>query len=115
MSIGVSVFKFDFLTKYKDFAKACPMSRSRTLICDKSKLVSEIFLLLDQNSFENSLAGYVNNFYFGWWSRGMVCGMKQIALGQVTSGNLEQEGNQVRNSSLKPTLQTAHALYCFKS
>lgn len=66
MSIGVSAFQFGTHTKYKVFAKAHPMSKGRILICDMNKLVSEIFLVLDQNSIENFLVGYVNNFYFGW-------------------------------------------------
>lgn len=45
----------------------------------------------------------------------MVCGMKQTPLGQETAANLEQEGNQVRNASLKPMLQKSQILCCFKS
>lgn len=98
--------------RYKVFAKGCPVSRGRIRICDMNKLVSEIFLLLNQYSFANSLVGYINIFLVS----GMVCGMKQIPPGQVTAANLRQEGNEVRNASLEPMmLQTGHILCCFKS
>lgn len=58
--------------RYKVFAKGCPVSRGRILICDMSKLVSEIFLVLDRYSFANFLVGYVNKFLLvsglmGWF------------------------------------------------
>lgn len=57
----------------RSLGKDAPCAGGRILISDRSKLASEISLVPDQNSFANSLVGYVNKVFFlvgglmGWF------------------------------------------------